>query len=229
MSEVLNAANVEVQDNPNTTLSDDKLEKNTTSNRTTKPSVKRYNPKTEPIAYVTSIIANAVSGRARTSQVSEVNEKVTDVLRTIFALCATDRYSSGVVVEGFSYRYSDYAVPKGLDGLIVANAVTASDSMTSVDFLNHSVYKLEGRILSPAELKQWCLDIASALRGHVDFVSVNKAESEPIANAVKYSVTGGNTADTTGKTLYVLSSVFDNEAKIPLKEWAINASVDMFR
>lgn len=177
---------------------------------------------------VIDTIAKGTALAANPNRVADVTRNMKAVLTTLFALNALDEFQLGPVVDGQRYRYDDYAAPEDLANLVIAKRVVAADNSSAVDFLKKDMYKADGRILAPADFSLAIREIRKALRSNVESKPITRTDLALLSEATQYAVNGGKVVDRTQKTIYFLTYKFDEEARVPIREWAKTFAAKLF-
>jgi hypothetical protein len=212
------------------TMAEETVDSNT-NNATEKEagnSTKPEDKKRGLIDEVVDTIAKGTAQAANPNKVADVTRNMKSVLTTLFALNTLDEYQLGPIVDGQRYRYDDYQAPEDLANLVIAKRVVAADNASSVDFLKKDMYKAEGSVLSPADFALAIREIRKALRSNVESKPISRPDLALLSEATIYAVNGGKVVDRTQKTIYFLTYKFDEEARVPIREWAKTFAVKLF-
>lgn len=212
------------------TMTEETVDSNT-QNATEKEagdSTKPEDKKRGLIDEVVDTIAKGTALMANPNKVADVTRNMKSVLTTLFALNTLDEYQLGPIVDGQRYRYDDYQAPEDLANLVIAKRVVAADNASAVDFLKKEMYKAEGRMLSPADFALAIREVRKALRSNVESKPISRPDLALLSEATIYAVNGGKVVDRTQKTIYFLTYKFDEEARVPIREWAKTFAVKLF-
>lgn len=177
---------------------------------------------------VVDVISDTVSRLVNPNQQGKVKSLVRDVLVTVYTMCAADEYALGVRVDGELYRYNDYTAPEGIGKLLIAKRVVVRDVPSAKDYLSRGKFKVSGKVLTPADFAMAIRQILSALRLNSNCTPLSRPEEALLSEAAQYVVTGGKVADRSQKTIYFISLISDDEARVPIKEWAKSIALTLF-
>lgn len=177
---------------------------------------------------IIDVISDTVSRLVNPNQQGKVKSLVRDVLVTVYTMCAADEYALGVRVDGELYRYNDYTAPEGVAKLLIAKRVVVRDVPSAKDYLSRDKFKVSGKVLTPADFAMATRQILSALRLNSNCTPLSRPEEALLSEAAQYAVTGGKVADRSQKTIYFISLVSDDEARVSIKEWAKSVALTLF-
>lgn len=200
----------------------------TDSQNTTEVKVDSESTRKSLMDQVIDIISDTVSRLVNPNQQGKVKSLVRDVLVTVYTMCAADEYALGVRVDGELYRYSDYTAPEGVAKLLVAKRVVVRDVPSAKDYLSRDKFKVSGKVLTPADFAMSIRQILSALRLNSNCQALSRPEEALLSEAAQYAVTGGKVADRSQKTVYFISLITDDEARVSVKEWSKTVALTLF-
>lgn len=182
------------------------------------------------IDYVIATIAKAIKDLVRTSDAKDAEQKVQDIVATIFTLNSLDEYAIGVRVKGDLYRYSDYECPAGLRGLIVPAKVVVVDNSTARNFIDSKSFKTERfNCMTPAEFKLAVKKVCSYLRINPELQAISRPSVGLLSEATKYAVNGRKVGDAKQASINFLTIRCDDEAKVNISEWCQTIVVSLFQ
>jgi hypothetical protein len=187
-------------------------------------------PQSTPMDKLISDIAFDVSCAIRSKQdASEVKKDVESILSTIMSINALEPYSVGVTVDGVLYRFDEYETTEAIANLVVAARVCALDSMTAVDFSDRERYKVSKKALTPGAFMLAQRRVCSALRVNGNFKSLTRSEFSSLGAEVPFAVMGNKVGDANQNHIVFLKAKFDDEARLPIREWCRRVAREMFR
>lgn len=178
---------------------------------------------------IIATIAKSVSELAEKKAArSEVEQKMTAILGTIFTMNSVDEYAIGLRVDGTLYRFSDYSVPVGFNDLLVGKRVVLNEVPTAKDFLKRDMYKVTSPVLDPGQFEAYLRVVMKSLRVNDKMQPLSKSSSVSLAEASKYACDSRKVEDRENTKLYFLSAKFDDEKQVDVDDWAKVMALKLF-
>jgi len=158
----------------------------------------------------------------------ETKENVRNVLATVCAMSSQDEFAVGIRVKGEMWRFSDYTAPDGIGKLLAPKRVVVSDVSSARDFLDRGKFKAKGRVLNPSDFESAIRFVQKQLRVNSELKPLSRSDLTLLEAATKVAVRGGKVVNRTQDQILFLTTWFDDEARVNIRDWAKDKAAKLF-
>lgn len=168
------------------------------------------------------VIAKVVGEMTYNSRNSAMIESwMTDILCTICAINALPEHATGLRVGDVHYLFSEYQLPARLGCLLTPAKVVLTDVPSAKDFLDRSQFNTSfGSVLTPDEMSQYLLSVASKSRLKWSYTSVSREKVGLLAGEIEFAVYANKVVSDKQKRIIYLTQKFDDQAQCDVNRWA---------